>query len=70
MYAYAMELPLVFWEEDMKARHDAAQARIDEIKKNPIQARPGQAQASDRDKFYSPKDSAISVTSTAVRSQS
>lgn len=68
MYGYAMELPSVFWEEDMAARNDAAQARIDEIKKSPIRAKPGQAQASDRDKFYSPNDAPLSMTQTSVRS--
>lgn len=54
LYAYAMEIPEVFWQEEMDGRHQAAQARIDAIKKNPFAAKPGQAQASDRGKFYDP----------------
>jgi hypothetical protein len=68
MYGYAMELPKVFWDEDMQARNDAAQARIDEIKKSPIRSKPGQAKASDRDKFYSPSDEVLSISQTNVRS--
>lgn len=61
LYAYAMEIPKVFWDQDMQARHDAAQARIDEIKKNPFRSKPGQADKSDAGKFYSAKDEPLSV---------
>ena len=54
--AYAMDLPLVFWQEEMDARHKAAQDRVEAIKKRPAVAQPGQAQASDQGKFYSPHD--------------
>ena len=54
--AFAMDLPLVFWKEEMDARHKTASDRIDAIKKNPFQAKPGQAQASDRGKFYDPTE--------------
>lgn len=54
LIAYAMELPLVFWEEDMAARHAAAKAKVDAIKKQPFMAKPGQAQPEDKGKFYSP----------------
>lgn len=70
MYGYLLELPSVFWDEDMAAKHDAAQARVDEIKKNPIRAKPGQAQRSDAGKFYSPKEEAVSVSESVVRSRS
>jgi hypothetical protein len=56
--AYAMELPTVFWQEEMDARHKTASERIDAIKKNPFPAQPGQAQASDKGKFYDPTDGA------------
>ena len=56
LHAYAMELPKVFWDEDMAARHAAAQARIDEIKTSPIRSKSGQAQKSDTNKFYSPHE--------------
>ena len=54
--AYAMELPEVFWQEEMVARHKIASDRVDGIKKRPAAAQPGQAQASDAGKFYSPHD--------------
>ena len=54
--AYAMDLPLVFWKQEMDARHEVAKARVDGIKKRPAMAQPGQAQASDEGKFYSPND--------------
>ena len=54
--AYAMEIPNVFWQEEMDARHDATKAKIDAIKKNPFSAKPGQAQRSDSGKFYDPDE--------------
>ena len=54
--AYAMELPEVFWQEEMVARHAEAEARVEGIKKRPAMAQQGQAQASDAGKFYSPND--------------
>jgi len=54
--AYAMDLPLVFWQEEMDARHKLASDRIEAIKKNPFAAKPGQAQASDKGKFYDPAE--------------
>ena len=56
---FLMKLPQIFWDEDMAARHDAAQARIDEIKKAPFRAKPGQAQRSDAGMFYSPKEEGV-----------
>lgn len=56
LYAYAMKLPIIFWQEDLNARHDAAQARIDEVRKKPFRAKPGQAEKSDAGKFYSPNE--------------
>lgn len=69
MYGYLMELPSVFWEEDQQAKHDAAQARIDEIKKSPFRAKPGQGKAADADKFYSAKDEPLTITQSDVRSR-
>jgi hypothetical protein len=54
--AYAMDLPLVFWQEEMDAKHKAASDRIDAIKKNPFPVAPGQSQAADKGKFYDPTD--------------
>ena len=56
LYAFAMELPEVFWLEEMAARHKVAQDKIDSIKKNPFASKPGQAQASDKGKFYDPTE--------------
>jgi hypothetical protein len=54
--AYAMELPEIFWQEEMDARHKQASEKIDAIKKQPFRSAPGQAKASDTDKFYSPAE--------------
>lgn len=56
LQAYAMELPLEFWEEDMAARHEAASAVIESTRKNPIMSQPGQAKASDAGAFYTPQE--------------
>ncbi len=68
MFGFLMELPKVFWDEDMQSKHDAAQARVDEIKKSPFRAKPGQAQKSDQDKFYSAREEPIQMTQSVVRS--
>lgn len=67
LYAYAMELPKIFWDEDMRNRHEAAQARIDEIKKSPFRAKPGQAKSSDADKFYSAREEPVAITQSTMR---
>jgi hypothetical protein len=56
LYAYAMELPEVFWQEDMAARHKMAQDKMDAIKELPFRSKPGQAKASDKGKFYDPHE--------------
>ena len=38
--AFAMELPEIFWKEEMDARHADAKARVDAIKKNPFPSSP------------------------------
>lgn len=70
LYAFAMELPLVFWEEDMKAKNDAAQEKIDSIKKSPFRSAPGQAKVSDKGKFYSPQEDVdpLQISQSSVRS--
>lgn len=58
LYAYAMEIPNVFWQEEMDAKHAVAAGQIEGIKKRPAVVPPqGVAQASDAGKFYSPHDS-------------
>jgi hypothetical protein len=54
LYAYAMDLPEVFWLEDMAERHKVAAERMEGLKASPFQAKSGQAQRSDQGKFYSP----------------
>jgi len=54
--AYAMELPEVFWLEDMAARHAEATAKVEAIKKSPFRAEQGTAKPSDRGKFYDPQE--------------
>lgn len=57
MYAFAMELPLVFWEEDQQAKHDAAMEVLGSVKRNVAQASPeNRADKSDKGKFYDPTD--------------
>lgn len=66
LYAYAMEIPTVFWQREMDARHRSAQARMDDIKKNPIRAPAGMAQPSDKEAFYSPAREALSIKETVA----
>lgn len=70
LFAFAMELPSVFWEEDQKARNDAAQEKIDSIKKSPFRSAPGQAKPSDTGKFYSPQEDTgpLQISQSSVRS--
>jgi hypothetical protein len=67
LYAYAMQLPEIFWAEDVRARHQKAQDRVDEIRKNPFRSKPGQATTADQGKFYSPKDEVMSVREEAPK---
>lgn len=57
LYAFAMELPEVFWQEDQDARNQAATDKIDSLKKSPFRAEPGAAKPSDKGKFYDPSES-------------
>lgn len=61
MYAYAMELPEVFWLEDMAARHEQASATVAATKENPFKAAPGSAKPTDKGKFYSPSEEPMKV---------
>lgn len=58
LWAYAMELPLVFWQEEMDARNQLAKDKVDAIKAKPFQAQLGQSKAADQGKFYSPVEGA------------
>lgn len=55
--AYAMEIPLVFWQEDMDARHAAAAEKVAALKASPFRAQPGTSKPADRGKFYDPQES-------------
>lgn len=68
LYAYAMELPEVFWEEDVAARDERARAPLDAIKRSPFPARPGAAKPSDSGKFYSPEEEPVHLETHTVRS--
>lgn len=58
MYAFAMEIPEVFWLEDMAARNQAATDKIEALKASPFRSPAGAAQKSDSGKFYDPSESA------------
>jgi hypothetical protein len=63
LVAYAMELPQIFWQEEMDARNKVASDKVAAIKAKPFSSQPGQAQASDQGKFYSPNETGpIQVT--------
>jgi hypothetical protein len=54
LYAYAMEIPKVFFEEDQAAKHKMASDQLDALKGSPFRAPAGSAQKSDAGKFYDP----------------
>lgn len=53
--AYAMEIPQVFWDEDLAARHERANAAIESTKSQIAVDKGGKAKAEDSGKFYSPQ---------------
>lgn len=55
-YAFAMELPLVFWQEDQDARHRAASEKIEALKATPFRSPTGTSERSDKGKFYDPHE--------------
>lgn len=57
-YAFAMEIPYVFYAEDMAAKHQVASDQLDALKKSPFRAPSGGAEKSDAGKFYDPVESA------------
>ena len=62
LYAYAMELPLIFWEEDQAAKLERAKSAVAAIKASPFRAQQGSSQKADQGKFYSPAEEVITVT--------
>ncbi len=65
--AVLLEIPSLFWEEVEAERAAIARARMDDIKSAPIRAESGTSKASDKDKFYSPRENVISVKETLSR---
>lgn len=61
LLAYAMELPEVFWEEDMASQAELARRPLDAIKGNPVPAKPGQSKPEDNSKFYSPREQILDI---------
>jgi hypothetical protein len=56
LYAYAMEIPLVFWLEEMALRNEQATDKVEGLKASPFRSAPGQAKPADRGKFYDPHE--------------
>jgi hypothetical protein len=54
LYAYAMDIPIEFWAEDLAARNQNATDKMASLKASPFRAPSGSAQKSDAGKFYSP----------------
>lgn len=62
LYAFAMEIPEVFWLEDQAVKHAMATDKIDALKRTPAMASAGnRATASDKGKFYDPSESETPV---------
>lgn len=58
LYAFAMELPEVFWQEDQDAKNQAAEDRIDQTRRSVAKLAPGErANPADKGKFYDPSES-------------
>lgn len=65
LYAYAMEIPEVFWLEDIAARNRAASERFETVKKEPFRSPKNSMTSADRGKFYDPNESSegpVSIT--------
>ena len=56
LLAYAMEIPEIIWREEQDAFHKVAQAKMDDIRTNPVRAKPGTTTKADAGKFYSPTE--------------
>lgn len=62
LYAFAMCIPEVFWQEDQAAKHKDAASKMESLKANPFPSQAGQAKQSDQGKFYSPREEPLSVS--------
>lgn len=56
LLGYAMEIPVVFWLEGQDETNKIAQAKMDDIRTNPVRAKPGTSNKADAGKFYSPTE--------------
>lgn len=56
LYAFAMEIPMVFWQEEQNARNEVAAEKMNSLRASPFRAAPGTAKASDKGKFYDPSE--------------
>jgi hypothetical protein len=61
LWAFAMDLPLFFWEQDLAVRHAFAESRMAALKASPAIDGAGNAQKSDEGKFYSPRKDHLTV---------
>ncbi len=58
LYAFAMEIPEVFWQEDQDAKNRMATERLESVKGNVARTPPGSGvNPADRGKFYDPTES-------------
>ncbi len=69
LMAYAMELPSVLWDEVQQLQFNEASAKMEDVKRSPVRAPAGLAQASDKEKFYSPRDEIVSVGTSLAKSK-
>lgn len=61
LWAFLLEIPSIFWEEDMAAQFARAKAPVDAIRSSPVQAKAGQSKPQDSEKFYSPRESILDI---------
>lgn len=66
LIGFAMEIPVLIWEEVQASYHREAQARIDDIRKNPVRAPSGTTHKSDQNKFYSPREEMVRIIEDPV----
>ena len=59
LYAYAMDIPVVFWEEDLQLKFERARSMTDGLKSSPVQTKPGSLTSQDKEKFYTPREVTI-----------
>ena len=68
LYAYAMEIPIIFFEDIMAEKHRQASEKMDAVKRD-IQIPQGVAKASDEKAFYSKQETPVRIRETLVKAQ-